>query len=473
MRRRLEGCHARAHSASDASAAARVNTPRNVVRPAKTSIRCPKNVSPTFAAVPSGVAVRFSDRESFSFVFWLTASSDATSASRAARDAAAALTTPPLSSISKSPAGNEKTSSSSSRISDMATSASAPARRRFASRVALPSRSPRVTASSAASAAALCAAFPASAAVISGSTAPHRAVAIRPARPEAASFAKPAAAARCATFASDSKRHSSDRAVDIAAAARSFGTRILCVSVSSAVLPSPSIASLSRSNSSGFPNGSWSCADARLLPEMRERATAHAAAVATRAERRMADSAFNGASASSPFARHSLSLSTSTAPPRRSVVSESPELEKASTARAAAAAVSARRIFPETLETPETPETVTSASSQSPSASSASRAIIARRGGRMPSLRSFCRSVSSALSSRSAVSAPTLSSSPTFCTTMWISRRSCWPRRVAVNGAPGPSAATARSRSFTHAERVDSGSPPRRSMAYPASVACE
>mmetsp|Transcript_12189 Transcript_12189/g.52390 ORF Transcript_12189/g.52390 Transcript_12189/m.52390 type:complete len:203 (-) Transcript_12189:86-694(-) len=202
---------------------------------------------------------------------------------------------------------------------------------------------------------------------------------------------------------------------------------------------------------------------------MRERATAHAAAVAARAERRMADSAFNGASASSPFARHSLSLSTSTAPPLRSVVSESPELEKASTARAAAAAVSARRIFPSA----ETPETPTSASSQSPSASSASRAIIARRGGRMPSLRSFCRSVSSALSSRSAVSAPTLSSSPTFCTTMWISRRSCWPRRVAVNGAPGPSAATARSRSFTHAERVDSGSPPRRSMAYPASVACE
>ena len=195
---------------------------------------------------------------------------------------------------------------------------------------------------------------------------------------------------------------------------------------------------------------------------MRDRATAHAAAVAARAERRLADSACNGASASSPLARHSLSLSTSTAPPRRSVVSESPELEKASTARAAAAAVSARSIFPSA----ETPETPTSASTQSPSASSASRAIIARRGGRMPSLRSFCRSVSSALSSRSAVSAPTLSSSPTFCTTMWISRRSCWPRRVAVNGAPGPSAATARSRSFTHAERVDSGSPPRRSMAY-------
>ena len=36
-----------------------------------------------------------------------------------------------------------------------------------------------------------------------------------------------------------------------------------------------------------------------------------------------------------------------------------------------------------------------------------------------------------------------MSSSPTFWTTMWMRRRSCWPRWVAVNGAPGPSAATA------------------------------
>ena len=69
------------------------------------------------------------------------------------------------------------------------------------------------------------------------------------------------------------------------------------------------------------------------------------------------------------------------------------------------------------------------------------------------------------MSRRRAVSAPTLSSSPTFCTTMWMSRRSCWPRCVAVNGAPGPSAATASLEISIAAACALGACPPLRSMA--------
>ena len=88
-----------------------------------------------------------------------------------------------------------------------------------------------------------------------------------------------------------------------------------------------------------------------------------------------------------------------------------------------------------------------------------------RRDGSTPALRSFWSRVSSALSRRRAVSAPTLSSSPTFCTTMWMSRRSCWPRCVAVNGAPGPSAATASLEISIAAACALGACPPLRSMA--------
>ena len=91
MRRRFEGCHASAHSASEASAAARISTLRNRVRPAKTPIKCAKNDSPTFAAVP---VTRKSEPEHVAaraLALAFTASSAAASAALAARDASAAL----------------------------------------------------------------------------------------------------------------------------------------------------------------------------------------------------------------------------------------------------------------------------------------------------------------------------------------------------------------------------------------------
>jgi hypothetical protein len=115
------------------------------------------------------------------------------------------------------------------------------------------------------------------------------------------------------------------------------------------------------------------------------------------------------------------------------VVRASPEDEKASMARAAAAVVSAARTwvllslsalgcFPSPpAATPHAAAAALSASALAPPfppSSAAAAEMIPSKDGNTPSLRSFCNSLSSALRSLNAVSAPTLSFNPTFWTTM-------------------------------------------------------
>ena len=224
---RLDGCHASAHSANEASAAALSSGPLRSSNSPRMATSLPKKVSPTFAAVPMTPRV-VAERSVYPAVWTRSFGVRCEAVICASARAAISLgspTPPPPMSASMSASMSIGTSASSSQPTASAERLFTPTPPSVLLFANEPSRVPSVSVSIASSALCRCFGFPASAAVMSGSTHPTWHAAARPALPLEASRSIPAHASRCETVRSDSRSANNERAVDSApdAAAGSSG----------------------------------------------------------------------------------------------------------------------------------------------------------------------------------------------------------------------------------------------------------